>query len=106
MKLITSISLFFVISLLVACGSGSVSKTELTKACNEAVNWNEESCECMAGKAKEDLSAKGQQLLYASLTEDSEAAQELARNMTLEEATQAGMFMVNAGLSCAVPEGD
>lgn len=84
-----------------ACGGSSISNAEMVDACNEAVNWSEKSCECMADKAKEDLSADGQRLLYASLTEDQELAEKLAREMTLEEATQAGMFMVSAGLSCA-----
>ncbi len=91
---------------LIACGGSSISNAELVDACNETVNWGEKSCECMADKAKEDLSADGQRLLYATLTEDQELAEKLAREMTMEEAAQAGMFMVNAGLSCATLSDD
>jgi len=85
LNIIKKIGLLSIAVNLVACGD-AISTADLEKACNEAVNWNEGSCECMAGKAKENLSPKAQQLLYASLTEDQQLAQELAENMTLEEA--------------------
>ncbi len=94
------------VGVLSACGGGggSVSEAALAEACNDTVNWTSEGCDCMAEKAKQDLSVKGQQLLYASLTDDAERAEELAKSMTLEEATTAGMFMVNAGMSCAMAQ--
>ncbi len=92
--------------IITACGGdgGSVSKADLVKACNDVVDWGESRCECMADKAKADLSADGQRLLYASMTGDQESAERLARAMNIEEASQAGMFMLNASMACALSE--
>lgn len=96
------ITIFVAVGVVAACvGEGSVSKADLASACSETTNWNDAGCDCMADKAKEDLSSDGQRLLYATLTGDQAQAEKLARSMSVEDAAQSGMFMVQAGLSCA-----
>lgn len=89
-----------------ACGGSPISHTELVDACNEAGNWSEKTCQCIADKAMGDLSSDGQRLLYASLTEDRELAEKLTHEMSLDEATKASMFMVDTVLSCTIASED
>lgn len=70
-------------------------------ACMETSNLGEAICACTARKAREDLSETGYAFLLATLQQDEERAEELRGELRIQEAMQAGMFMVNAPKECA-----
>lgn len=72
----------------------------LTDACLEMLNLDEQICRCMADKAKEDLSETAFKFLLATLQEDQARTEQLRRELSLQEAMQAGMFLVHAPADC------
>jgi hypothetical protein len=88
---------------LAACGGngGSADVTTLTDACTSTTNLPPRVCECVANKAKDELSDDAFAFLVASMNEDEDAAAELRSKLEISEAMTAGMFMVNAPAACA-----
>ncbi len=82
-------------------GSDTASDDDFVEACLAALNWERDLCACVGRKAKAELSADGYAFQVASLREDDAETTRLRERMPLEEATQAGLFMVNAPRECA-----
>jgi len=70
-------------------------------ACLSSSNMNQSLCECTAQKAKQELSPKGFDFLVATLRRDDQATAKLRTEMTVQEMTQAGMFMTRGPAQCA-----
>ncbi len=86
----------------VACGGGSSGEVrQLAEACATSTNIGPETCECIANKAKEDLTEDGFAMLLAMLNEDEEAAEDLRGKLAMEDVMAAGMFMTRAPAACA-----
>ena len=86
-----------------AC-SGDAQTSAFVEACMSSTNMGEEICECVAGMAREELSDEGVDFLVASMQGDTAAAQEIAGEMTIQEAADAGLFMVSAPANCAAEQ--
>ena len=84
-----------------AASAAAASDTAFIKACVETSNMGEALCTCTARKAREDLSETGYAFLLATLQEDEEQTEKLRQEMAIQEAVQAGMFLVNAPRVCA-----
>ena len=98
-------TLVFSATVLSACGGGGPGsgggEARFVAACKSTTNMPDAMCDCLASKAKNDLTSDGFAMLLASLEEDRGAADRLRRSMPLEEVTQAGMFMATAPAACA-----
>ncbi len=86
---------------LACCGSGD-DAADVAAACKASTNMGAAVCDCLARKAKAELSADEQAFVVAALKEDDEAATRLCGELTLQSAMKAGLFMTKAG-SCATP---
>ena len=80
--------------LLSACGggggaSGANGEKRFVAACTSKTNMPQDLCECVAKKARNDLSKDGFAMLLATLEDDRATADALRRSMKLEEVTQA-----------------
>jgi len=103
MKNILHLLILLIIVLSTACGADDPPDygERLTKACLSNSNMGTEICQCVAEKAKTDLSPAGIQFLVATLEKDSVAAEHQRKQMPLEELVAAGMFMTKAPSACA-----
>ena len=86
-----------------AC-SGDAQTAAFMEACVNSSSMGEDICECVAGLASEELSEEGLSFLIASMQGDTAAAQQMAGEMTIQEATDAGLFMVSAPANCAAEQ--
>ena len=86
-----------------AC-SGDGQTAALKEACMNSSSMGEEICECVADLASEELSDAGISFLIASMQGDAAAAQQMTGEMTIQEATAAGLFMVSGPANCAAEQ--
>ena len=85
----------------VACGgAGGDFADRFTTACLESTNWSQPMCECMADRAKDELSEDARAFLLASLEGDEAEITESRAGLSMDDAMEAGLFMAEAG-SCA-----
>lgn len=84
---------------LAACG-GDGQIAEFVEACTDSTSMGTEICECMAELANEELSEDGFAFVLASMQGNADQAQAMVGGMQVEEATQAGLFMVTAPANC------
>ncbi len=86
-------------------GEGSATSasfvTDFADACQNSSNWDREMCECAGQKAQEELSDLGRAFILATLREDIPEIERLRPSLSIEEATQSGLFMAQAGAACA-----
>jgi hypothetical protein len=71
----------------------------LRQECAAQLNLPATACACIAAKAAE-LTDNQQAFLAASVTKDETAAAALRGQMTIDELTQAGMFMTTSPQAC------
>jgi len=92
-------------ALLAGCGqSGGVSgrdQNRFVQACLEQTNMERPLCECIANLAADELTPGGFAMLLASIEENDARSAQLRSQLTMEELTQSGMFMVSAPGRCA-----
>lgn len=85
-------------------GGGNVSGAErnrLVQACTSETNNDRPMCECVADLAREDLTPGSFRMLLASVEGDDQTATRLRGELSFEELTASGMFMVSAFGRCA-----
>ncbi len=80
---------------------GSNDLNAFAKACGSAYNLGGPICECLAKKADERLTPDGFAFLVATMNNDDEKAGKLRSKLEVNEAMQAGMFMVNTPNECS-----
>lgn len=73
----------------------------LARACEASSNLDARICRCVAEKAHRELTPKGMALLIAGMEEDQARADELRKDMSMEELMMSGMFMTHAPADCA-----
>lgn len=71
------------------------------EACLSSSNIDQPICECTAQKAKQELSPKGFDFVVAMLRQDDQVTAKLRAEMTIQEMTQAGTFMMRGPAQCA-----
>ena len=76
-------------------------RNDLQQACEENTNTGEEICTCVADLARDELSPSVFHMVLASVRGNTERAQEMSSQMTLEENTEAAAFMFGAFAQCA-----
>jgi hypothetical protein len=72
----------------------------LVEQCHVQLNLSDSACECIGNKAREELSPQQQDLVAAHITDDSAAIESLQSQMTVEEMTEAGEWMMNTPAAC------
>jgi len=75
------------------------------EACGSAYNLGEPICECLAEKADERLTPDGFAFLVASMNDDDQETARLRGKLDMNEALEAGMFMVNTPQECSLEMG-
>lgn len=100
MQLTLFLTFFAGLTLMSGC-SGDSQQAAFFDACTSSTNMGVEICECTAELARERLTDDGMAFVVASMLGDSERAQVLAGQLTVEEATQAGLFLVSGPAECA-----
>jgi len=94
-------------SLLAGCGkSNTVSRSDrnhLARACTQSGGADEETCNCFADLAREQLSPRSFAFVLANMEGDTERARDLQGDLTMDEASEAGSFIFNAFGTCAIP---
>jgi len=93
----------FGVCIIQAC-TGDAQTAAFIEACMSSSNMGEEICECAAELAREELSENGFDFLVTSMHGDSTAAQQMVGEMTVQEATAAGLFMISAPANCAAEQ--
>ena len=83
------------------CG-GSGLAGRMTAACVKDGEMTEEQCKCISNRAEKDLSKDAQALLVAELEENQAKVEELQKKLTMEDATQVGVFLMNAMGECTL----
>jgi hypothetical protein len=78
-------------------GGGGSFESQFVDACGKSANWSQAMCECMAKKAKEELSETGREFLVASLSGDAARTKALRGKLSIEEALEVGTFMLKGG---------
>jgi hypothetical protein len=73
----------------------------LEELCQSTTNMTAPTCDCVAKKAAEDLSADARAFLVASMEKNDRRAAELRGKLSLEEMTRAGMLFATAPAACA-----
>ena len=93
---------------LAGCGGGEDTsrvtrsdRNDLQQACMESTNAGEQLCTCVADLANEDLSPAAFHLVLASVEGETERAQEMSSEMTVEENAEAAAFIFGAFAQCA-----
>ncbi|MCI4644475.1 MAG: hypothetical protein MRY64_06805 [Hyphomonadaceae bacterium] len=92
--------------MMTACGGGGGSSAsrganEMAEACEAELNVPTEVCACIGETAERELSARQIDFLLAAMEEDGVTTARLRAEMGIAEATEAGMFLVNAPADCA-----
>jgi hypothetical protein len=108
MTRLTGTVLLGLIFLTPACGSkeagaGSIAG-RITKVCTTTSNLPPAVCACVGDEATRQLSASAQRLFVALLEKDEQALQAARQNISVEDATAAGTFMVRASATCAAQQ--
>lgn len=94
--------------LLAGCGGGedtsritSSDRNDLRQACEASTNAGEEICGCVAELANDELSPAVFHLVLASVEGDTDRANEMSREMSVEENAEAAAFLFGAFAQCA-----
>jgi len=74
---------------------------QFTEGCLTSSNLERPICECCGRKAKARLSPLAFEFLVATLQENKAKVEELRPKLSMDDAMQAGMFMVNTPSECA-----
>ncbi len=77
---------------------------EFLEMCVENSNMAAELCDCIGQKAKGNLSEKGHDFLMAMILKKDDDLDRLRREVSLPEAAEAAMMMVNAPRECAAEQ--
>lgn len=72
--------------------------------CDASTNLGKAFCECAAENARDELSADGFAFLTATFYGDEQELAKLRDELSMAEAMDAGMFMVNAYKKCVPDE--
>lgn len=90
---------------IIACGGSGTDATvdKFVAGCLSSTNLDRAFCECAAANARDELSAEGFAFVTATFTDDDDAVEALRKDLSMTEAVNAGMFMVNAYKNCAPP---
>ena len=90
------------------CGGGNDNnritrgdRNAFMEACAANTNTGDDICACVADLAQEELSPHAFHLVLAGIQGNDERAEELRRDLTIEEATEAGAFMFTSFAQCA-----
>jgi len=95
----SGLSLFIAVSVTPAFADAGHLETLRTE-CASQLNLPSGACDCLAGKAGE-LSDNQQAFLAATVTKDVATAATLRMQMSIDELTQAGMFMATSAQTCS-----
>ncbi|MEL6610848.1 MAG: hypothetical protein AAFQ53_02040 [Bacteroidota bacterium] len=108
------IALLVVFPLLGArCGSDSdddaspnptASEDRFVEACLDALNWDEALCTCADDLARAELTDTAYDFVVATLQDNEAETARIRPELSFEEATSAGLFMVRAGSECGRAE--
>ncbi|WP_421785746.1 hypothetical protein [Hyphobacterium sp.] len=79
-----------------SAGSGD----DFAAACLNATNNSPEICECMAEQADDALTGDAREFLIASMNDENERVLAMRGELSVEEMSVAGMFLVNATVEC------
>lgn len=74
---------------------------DFAAACLNATNNSPSMCSCLAEKADEDLTGDARDFLVASMNEDNDRVLAMRGQLSVEEMSVAGMFLVTASTECA-----
>jgi hypothetical protein len=72
----------------------------LIEECHVQLEMSANACDCIGGKARDELSPQQQDFVAAQVTDNQAAVQELQSQMTIEEMTQAAEWMMSAPAAC------
>jgi hypothetical protein len=98
-------ALAVMVGLGIAAGDARADAAEtLIEQCHIQLDLSDRACDCIGNKAREELTSQQQDLVVAHVTKDDAAAQALQSQMTVEEMTQAGEWMMNAPVVCEDPD--
>jgi uncharacterized lipoprotein YehR (DUF1307 family) len=95
---------------LAGCGDGSDSPSAggggdtLEQLCKSQLKASDKVCSCIEARAEEELDSEERAFLVANLSGDEVKATELQATLTIEQATQAALFMTAAPAICSQPE--
>jgi hypothetical protein len=84
---------------IVGCG-GSDFGDRMADACIKDGDMTQEQCRCFADRAEKDLSRNAQEMIVAQIEENDARVNELSRQMSVEDASKVGEFLINAGTQC------
>ena len=74
---------------------------DLASACEAELNVPEGICTCIGETAAAELSSKQIEFLLAAVNDDEARTEQLRQQLSIADATEAGMFLVNAPADCA-----
>jgi hypothetical protein len=77
------------------------SDDDFAAACLNATNNSPEMCQCMAEQADAELTGDAREFLIASMNDENERVMAMRGELSVEEMSVAGMFLVNASVECA-----
>ena len=89
---------------LAACGGGGGDRAAIVNACVEDGGSNQETCECMADAAEENLDDELYSMLADAAREGEEAAEEIMGELNSEQQTQFMSFAMQAGMTCGMDQ--
>ena len=79
--------------------AGAVEQGAIKDGCLKSTNWPESACQCMADKAGA-LDDTQQAFLAATLNGDADQVTAIRATMSVQQMTEAAMFVTNTGPSC------
>ncbi|MEM6782968.1 MAG: hypothetical protein AAF624_04440 [Bacteroidota bacterium] len=80
--------------------SSAETESDFVAACLRALEWNRELCRCADRLSEAELSETARTFVIATLNEDETATGRMRGQLSFEDATSAGLFMVRAGRVC------
>lgn len=84
-----------------AVETGATPSDDFAAACLNATNNSPAMCECMADRAEDGLTGDAREFLIASMNDENERVMSMRGELSVEEMSVAGMFLVNASVECA-----
>lgn len=81
--------------------SGGESGDDFVQACLYATNNTSNMCECLSERADEDLTDGAREFLIATMNDENERVMAMRGELSIEEMSTAGMFLVGASTQCA-----
>ncbi|WP_300379482.1 hypothetical protein [Henriciella sp.] len=87
---------------LAACGGGGGDRAAIVNACVEDGSSNQETCECMADAAKENLDDELYSMLADAAREGADGAEEIMSDLDSEQQSQFMKFAMQAGTTCSM----